>query len=67
MQLLPLTVTRPFGDYKHGDIIDTEAEVMAALEHHPHFVVQIAGEVKSAADATDPALASQNTAKKSPK
>lgn len=49
MALLPLIVTQPFRDYKHGDRIDDETEVMAALEHHPHFVVQVPGEAKPAA------------------
>jgi len=51
MALLPLVVTQPFGDFKHGDVIDDEAAVMHALEHHPHFVVQVPGDVKSAAKA----------------
>ncbi|QAU22592.1 hypothetical protein EO087_00230 [Dyella sp. M7H15-1] len=51
MTLLPLIVTQPFGDYKHGDRIDDEAAVMDALEHHPHFVVQVPGDVKSPAKA----------------
>ena len=49
MALLPLIVSQPFGNYKHGDRIDTEDAVMAALEHHPHFVVQVAGDVTPAA------------------
>lgn len=71
MTLLPLRVTQPFRDYKHGDLIDTEDDVMFALEHHPHLVVQVDGEVKPSsveppvADTTDakPTAKARPTAK----
>jgi len=37
-----LVVQVPFWDYARGDIITDSAEIEKVLEHHHHFVTQVA-------------------------
>jgi len=50
-----LVVQVPFWDYARGDIITDSAEIEKVLEHHHHFVTQVA-----AIDASQPPITSSS-------